>query len=221
MVVAEDNRGARYELEARTDGAPFWLVLGQSDNRGWSLSVPGAEVGERQIVDGYANGWLVTPDRAGRLSMALTWTPQRLVWIALALSGLMVAVCLGILVVGRRRRPTEPPLGHQVRPRLAQPAEGVRRLTPGAPGLAVAVGIVVLLVATPMAAALASAAVLVGLLVPRTTWVLASVAPALVLLARTLERPTLAWWALALVAADLSVDVITTRTLSRRPAAEG
>ena len=49
----------------------------------------------------------------------------------------------------------------------------------------------------------ASVAVVVGLLVPRATWVWAALAPALVLASRRLERPELAWVALALLASDL------------------
>ena len=74
----------------------------------------------------------------------------------------------------------------------------------------------VLLAATPVAAAVASLAVVVGLMVPRATWVWAALAPGLVLAARGLERPELAWVALALLASDLVVEGWTNRSLRSR-----
>lgn len=202
VEVRADRRGTDYDLGLRSDGEPFWLVLGQSDSRGWRLEIDGATVGPREVVDGYANGWLVTPQRPGALSASLTWAPQRVVWVTLGLSAAAVALCL--VLVGRGRRAPERGLADP--PRLARPGPGLAELTPGVPGLAVAVGVATLLVATPTAAAVASGAVLLGALVPRATWLWAVVAPVLVVLARSLERPQLAWVALALLAADLVVD---------------
>ena len=214
VVVLADRRGSDYDLELRTDGEPFWLVLGQSDNRGWDLQVDGATVGEREVVDGYANGWLVRPDEAGDLSASLTWEPQRQVWLALAVSAVAAALSLVLVVRGRRSPVSRPPFD---RPRLATPPPGAGRLTPGVPGLAVGVGLATLLVATPVAGAVASAAVVVGALVSRATWLWAALAAALVLLARALEQPGLAWVALALLAADLVVERWRERVrLSRR-----
>ena len=42
--------------------APFWLVLGESQSPGWKATiVERATLGPSQLVDGYANGWLVQP----------------------------------------------------------------------------------------------------------------------------------------------------------------
>jgi hypothetical protein len=95
----------------RVDGAtaPFWLVLGQSHSDGWEATVEGGgDLGAPVLVDGYANGWLVDPSAAasGPITIELRWTPQRLVWIGLAVSGLAVAACVVLAVIdpGRRRR---------------------------------------------------------------------------------------------------------------------
>ena len=53
------------DLRVRTDGRPFWLVLGESSNKGWHASAPQGAVGSRAVVDGFANGWLVRPAAAG------------------------------------------------------------------------------------------------------------------------------------------------------------
>ncbi len=43
-------------------------------------------VGASQVVNGYANGFLVRPDHTGTLTVHLDWTPQKLVLIGLAIS---------------------------------------------------------------------------------------------------------------------------------------
>ncbi len=94
-----------YHLQARTDGTPFWLVLGQSHNDGWEATVDGRSLGSPHLVNGFANGWTVRPNQAGTVDIVLRWTPQRAVWIGLAISGLAVLVCLVLVVVrGRRSR---------------------------------------------------------------------------------------------------------------------
>src|SRR5207342_1466883 len=91
-------------LRVRTDGSPYWLVLGQSFNEGWEASASGGAIGGHQVVDGYANGWQVRSGTRGTMIIELRWTPQRLVWIGLAVSVVAVVACLAILVVTYRRR---------------------------------------------------------------------------------------------------------------------
>jgi arabinofuranan 3-O-arabinosyltransferase len=96
---------------ARVTGAhaPFELVLGQSINAGWqAVANPGphapsgshpVNLGTPQLIDSFANGWAVTGADLKALggpsfTVALTWTPQRNVWIALFLSGLTIVLCL-------------------------------------------------------------------------------------------------------------------------------
>ncbi|MCU1457358.1 MAG: type protein [Actinomycetia bacterium] len=111
VTVTHDGRtGKTVKITGATK--PFWLVLGQSRNTGWVASGgSGAHVGKPTLVDGYANGWLVTPKASGgTITVHLDWTPQRFVWASLILSALGVAVCLALVVVlglRRRRRPAE------------------------------------------------------------------------------------------------------------------
>lgn len=79
-----------------TDGEPFWLVLDESMNDGWELTVDGAEVSGPRPVDSSAAGWLVTPTRAGELAVSARWTPQRTVDVALAVSLFGVVLCLAL-----------------------------------------------------------------------------------------------------------------------------
>ena len=82
-------------------GSPFWIVLGQSHNNGWRASADGHGLGTPQLVDGYANGWLVSTP-SGTVHVHLEWTPQRFVWICLWLSLAGAVLCL---VLALRRPP--------------------------------------------------------------------------------------------------------------------
>ncbi len=99
----------RTSTKVRVSGAnaPYWLVLGQSRNAGWHATVNGRDLGAAQLVDGFANGWLITP-RPGESTATITmaWTPQRLVWVALAISVIAMIGCIAIVAIGgwRRRR---------------------------------------------------------------------------------------------------------------------
>lgn len=212
--VISDGEGADYDLEIDTTGEPFWLVLGQSDNRGWDLEVRGATIGSRQVVDGYANGWLVTPDGPGVLSASVEWQPQRLVWVALALSALATLVCLGIIVAARRRPAHADPID---RPEFAvNQSAGVARPGPTVVGVAAIAGVVGFVAATPLAGIVAAVALVAGWSVRRTTWLWALAAPAVVLAAERFDRPALAWIALALLGADAVVEAVRRGEVSRR-----
>jgi hypothetical protein len=99
---------------------PFEFVLGQSINQGWHAEAqpaPGApagshavDLGPPQLIDGFANGWHVTAADLHALggshfSVVLTWTPQRAIWAALAISAVTFLLCLllGFLPARSRR----------------------------------------------------------------------------------------------------------------------
>jgi len=85
--------------------APFWMVLGESTNAGWHAVVGGKDLGASQLIDGYANGWLVTPTSPGHdMVITLTWTPQRFVDEAIVVTGVTLAFCLVLACWPRRAR---------------------------------------------------------------------------------------------------------------------
>ena len=199
------------DVNVRTDGKPFWLVLGQSDSLGWKASASnGAALGSMQVVDGYANGWLVRPARAGSMSLRLRWTPQRQVWIALGLSGIAVLVCLGIVLAGVRRRRASssdavPALDE--RPGLVSPlrfATGVDPPWPATLLLAGAIGLGTLALSRPWMALVAAVATVAALRVPKARLLLTIGAPVALIESRLAHEPELAWLALALLAVDLA-----------------
>lgn len=106
VLTVADEGPVSYDVRATGADGPFWVVLGQSHNDGWRLHVEGlGDQGPPVLVDGYANGWLVTPPAGGdELTLSLRWTPQRVVWAALALSALGAIACLALALWPRRRR---------------------------------------------------------------------------------------------------------------------
>jgi hypothetical protein len=93
------------------NGRPFWLVLGQSQSTGWQATLPGGHgLGPSRLVDGYANGWYVPAGAVnGPTVIHLTWTPQRVVWAAIGVSAVSLAVATLLAVwpgsgTARRRR---------------------------------------------------------------------------------------------------------------------
>ncbi len=99
-VVADDHDRARVEVTGATVGEPFWLVLGQSHNVGWTATADGEDLGEPVLVDGFANGWLVTPTSSS-FEVDLRFAPQQRVDIAIIVSAAAALVCLALLI----RRP--------------------------------------------------------------------------------------------------------------------
>ena len=100
-------------VEVHGHGTPVWLVLGQSQSSGWkATTATGVGLGPSTLIDGYANGWyLPGPLVRGTTTVTLTWAPQRVVDVALVVSGatLLVSVVLialppRIQATGRRRR---------------------------------------------------------------------------------------------------------------------
>lgn len=102
-VLDQDHDRLTVRVTGATPDEPFWLVLGQSHNLGWTASVrDGEELGEPELVDGFANGWRITP-RAESFEVELRFTPQQRVDVALAVSAGSAALCLLLLL--RRPRP--------------------------------------------------------------------------------------------------------------------
>jgi arabinofuranan 3-O-arabinosyltransferase len=106
-VVAEGPDRATVQVAGATPGEPIWFVFGQSHTDGWVASIDGNDLGPSELVDGYANGWLITPDDA-QFTIELRFAPQGRVTVALAVSAIGVMVCLVLAVVDRRRGPLLP-----------------------------------------------------------------------------------------------------------------
>jgi hypothetical protein len=223
---------------ATTDGRPFWLVLGQSHNDGWELEIDGrARVGPRTLVNGYANGWRVTPDGAGALTVRWRWTPQGVVWWGIGVSVLGILVCL--VLVFRRRESIAPPVFDDL-PKLESPLATVDGGRPSTGTLVVAplaTAVVAGVASRPWIGLVVGAATLAALLVPRARVVLTggsvaafALAAAYVVVQQARHGyPTiaswpsqfdavadLAWLSIWLLGADVVVERLRDRIASRR-----
>ncbi len=186
---------------------PFELVLGQSVNKGWqAVADPGpdapagshpVDLGPPQLVDAFANGWHVTAADLHTLggpgfTVELTWTPQREVWAALAVSGATLLLCLVLgFLPARWRRRVRAHLPRRLRgaagpdapERPGSPFDAATLAWPGAPPpkeerqrgwlrfprallIGALTGGVAALVVAPVAALVVAGVVILGLLVP-------------------------------------------------------
>jgi arabinofuranan 3-O-arabinosyltransferase len=197
-------------VEVEPAGASFWLVVGQSWNEGWELSVEGGSVGDHQVVNGYANGWIVTPDGDGPVVATARWTPQRLVPVGLVVSVAAVALC-GV-VAWRTRRRLVPSLA--AAPDLSLGLHAVRVPLATAFGLVAAVAALGLAVASPPVAVVAGIATFGLARWPATRLAVLVLSPLALAASRFDERPQLAWLAVAFTVAVVATDAA--RPLSRR-----
>jgi arabinofuranan 3-O-arabinosyltransferase len=77
-----------------------WLMLGEGYNPGWAATRDGVDLGAPRQISGGFNGWWL-PASTVATTVTMTWTPQRTMWIGMALAALAV---LGCLVLIRRDR---------------------------------------------------------------------------------------------------------------------
>jgi len=116
VSTTRTSRGS-YDLSVDALNAPTWLVLGQSLNDGWHLTSGGKDLGPPLLVNGFANGWLLDPAVVGEHPrMTLEWTPQKIVWLALALSGIGFILCLVLALWPQRRRREDQPHSQPMSP---------------------------------------------------------------------------------------------------------
>ncbi len=205
-LVVRESAPDHLRVRATTDGSPFWLALGQSHSTGWHATADGHDLGAPSLVDGYANAWLIRPDRAGTVTISLRWTPQRYVWIGLAVSAAAAILCVVLLLVRRRRRATAADLAVAPLPLRLWPAATARAWSVQATLLAAAAAFVVTWAfSRPKFALLTAAATAVTARFPRLRPVLGIAAAVLLAASRVRHEPEWSWLALAWFAATVLV----------------
>jgi hypothetical protein len=228
---------------ATTPGTgPFWLVFGQSLDSGWHASADGHSLGKAVLVNGYANGWLVTPPAGGGpVTVHLTFAPQRIVNLALLLSalGILLAVALAFTRPRRSWAAVETDVALPLQPGVTSPWEplGWRPRPPVAVASVVAAGVLAGVVIAPAVGA--GVAVALGLVLWRPRWRgLLSIGAVALLAVSTLyvlqlqlryRFPTkiewpehfdkvalIPWAALALLCVDATLELLAARRRNRR-----
>jgi hypothetical protein len=167
---AHSSPGVRVLHQGRTsltvkvagDGTPFWMVLGQSQSNGWKATTSsGVHLSSSTLIDGYANGWYVPGSVArGPTTITLTWTPQRVVNVAILVSAATLLVSVVLIAVPstalgplrRRRRHGR----HRRGGRFGRGGQGRRGAHAGTVGSSTAAGSSAATTATPAAGAVPS-----------------------------------------------------------------
>lgn len=167
-VVGGDDATVRVRVDGATPGEPFWLVLGQSHNSGWEIVEDDIEHEGTQLVDGYANGFLVTPAE-GSFDVTMRFVPQNRVDIGLLLSVIGALGALVLVVLPTRQiRPAQLPLQEPIRRLRATAWEGALPTKRDAVVVGLAAGAGALLVVNPLAGLVVGLAA--GFATRRETW---------------------------------------------------
>ncbi|MEI7548256.1 MAG: hypothetical protein WCK21_09400 [Actinomycetota bacterium] len=109
-IDAQDSTSAQLTVAACPSGC--WLIFGQGQNAGWAATADGTALPPSVPVSGGANGWYLPPSTTAT-HVAIHFTPQRTLNLALGVSGTAVTLCL-VLVAWpsvRRRRVLAPASG--------------------------------------------------------------------------------------------------------------
>jgi arabinofuranan 3-O-arabinosyltransferase len=131
-VLRQDADSLSVRVDGARPGEPFWLAFGQGWNTGWKATVDGTDLGVTTLVDGFANGWRITPGDTS-FTVDLRFTPQRRVDIALWASLIAALACLALAL----RRPRTPelaaPAGEDLHPLPQERVSSPSRRMPAAP----------------------------------------------------------------------------------------
>ncbi len=178
-VTDQDRWRSTVEVGPRDEET--FLVIGQSNNDGWTASIDGDDLGPPVLADGYSSAFRI-PAGADPVTVDVVWTPQRVVFGGLAASAAAVVLCLLLaLRPWRWRRGVVPlitagPINERPLPLALAPVLRSAGSSPGAVASVLAVlgsGLVGALAVNPVSGLLLAAAALLGLRVPQARVVLA------------------------------------------------
>ena len=154
-----------------------WLILGEGFNDGWQADAAGKSLGPPRQISGGFNAWRL-PGATSPVTVTMTWTPQRTMWIGMALAALAVLACALLIwrdkAVDEMRVPVAPapnwpPAVIRLRPALVTAAALVvlagLAISPKYAVLAAVVGLAVAWFRRPLLAGVASLALVSGLTV--------------------------------------------------------
>lgn len=155
-------------VSGATPGEPFWLVLAEGHDDGWALDSEQADADGPHLVNGFANGFLVTPTQADFV-VQLRFLPQNRVEVGLLVSLLGVIAAIALLMLPTRLiEPLPIPRQEPLRRLRAFTWEGALPRRRDAQVLGAVAGLVaVLVVGVPLGVALG---VVAGVAARRESW---------------------------------------------------
>ena len=151
------------------------MILGEGYNDGWKATVGNNDLGPPRQISGGFNGWRLAPSTVP-VTVTMTWTPQRTMWIGMILTALAVLACAVLIwrdrAVARMRTPAAPvpywpvePVGRRRALAAAVTLVALAALTisPTYAVLAAAVGAAIVALRRPQIAGVASIALISAL----------------------------------------------------------
>lgn len=88
-----------YKISVKNASGPFILSFLEGFSPNWILMVDGQEVKDHEILNGYANGWIV--GKTGDFTMELYFYTQRLMIVGLIITAISVLLCVSYLLIIR------------------------------------------------------------------------------------------------------------------------
>ncbi len=92
MSISYDEINPTSYVARVSASGPFLLVLSSQYDPLWKAYLNGNEIPEHIMVNGYANAWYV--DKAGPLSINISYQPQIVFYLALAVSVAAILVTI-------------------------------------------------------------------------------------------------------------------------------
>jgi hypothetical protein len=87
-----------YVVNVNSQG-PFFLVLSESYDPGWSARANGLDIQKHFVANGYANGWYV--NQVGQLTITIEFSPERLATIGDIVS--VLTLIIGVTLLSKTR----------------------------------------------------------------------------------------------------------------------
>lgn len=85
------------------DMKPFWFILGESFNNGFKIKATNAVVSRDQLIDGFANGWLLKPTSPEPIRITLYFYPQVYLNWSLIFSAIVFLLLLAIAIFNKNK----------------------------------------------------------------------------------------------------------------------
>ncbi len=107
LSVTPDRWGPGWNAELPATEGESTLSAGVGYDRNWHLTLDGRDLGRPELVDGYAAGWTIPA--GGPRQVALTYSPQRSVWVGIAISAVALAASALLLALAAAKRSSARP----------------------------------------------------------------------------------------------------------------
>jgi arabinofuranan 3-O-arabinosyltransferase len=101
QILSQNETSERLKITSR--GSAFWLVFGESYNKGWQATGPYLTSASPTLIDGYAMAWMIKPPAGVKtFFITLNFTPQHAIFVGIYISAVSLLICLIIAIIPKR-----------------------------------------------------------------------------------------------------------------------